>query len=218
MFGQNSLLVPPTRAWLGPAGLGSLQQFVPGARRLDEHQGDDGAPVFDLRGVEGQMIAVLDYVLAHPDRNAGNVLVGPVAAIDNEGWYYTGDLASMDERGYCRVEGRLKDMIIRGGENIYPREIEDLLFSHPAIAEVAVVGVPDNKYGEVVAAFIRPAVGQAPTEEELFTFCRQHLAPYKTPRYWVFVDAHPLTPSGKIQKLVLRDRFVREDLPRLAAQ
>jgi len=142
-----------------------------------------------------------------------NMPEATATAIDNEGWYHTGDLASMDERGYCRVEGRLKDMIIRGGENIYPREIEDLLFSHPAIAEVAVVGVPDHKYGEVLAAFIRPAAGQAPTEEELFTFCRQHLAPFKTPRYWIFVDALPLTPSGKIQKFVLRDRFVREDLP-----
>jgi fatty-acyl-CoA synthase len=140
------------------------------------------------------------------------------AAIDSEGWYHTGDLASMDERGYCRVEGRLKDMIIRGGENIYPREIEDLLFSHPGVAEVTVVGIPDSKYGEVIAAFIRPSPGQSLSEEELFVFCRQHLAPFKTPRYWVFVDTFPLTPSGKIQKFVLRDSFIREDLPRLEAQ
>jgi fatty-acyl-CoA synthase len=137
------------------------------------------------------------------------------AAIDTEGWYHTGDLASMDERGYCRVEGRLKDMIIRGGENIYPREIEDLLFSHPAVAEVAVVGIPDRKYGEVLAAFIRPTPGQQPREEELIAFCRTYLAPFKTPKYWVFVDALPLTPSGKIQKFVLRERFVRDNLPAL---
>jgi acyl-CoA synthetase (AMP-forming)/AMP-acid ligase II len=130
------------------------------------------------------------------------------AAIDTEGWLHTGDLCSMDERGYCYIEGRLKDMIIRGGENIYPREIEQLLFSHPAVADVAVVGVPDATWGEQVAAFVRPAAGQMPTGEELFAFCRQHLAPHKTPHYWKFVDQFPLTPSGKVQKFVLRDAFV----------
>ncbi len=139
------------------------------------------------------------------------------AAIDSEGWYHTGDLASMDERGYCQVEGRLKDMIIRGGENIYPREIEDVLSAHPAVAEAAVIGVPDEKYGEVIAAFVRPISGHIPSEEELVTFCRHQLAPFKTPRYWVFMDALPLTDSGKIKKIVLRDRFVRDELPRLAS-
>jgi fatty-acyl-CoA synthase len=132
------------------------------------------------------------------------------AAIDAERWYHTGDLASMDARGYCRIEGRLKDMIIRGGENIYPREIEDLLFSHPAVAEVAVVGIPDETWGEVVAAFIRPAAGHSPSAEELVAFCRQHLASFKKPQHWVFVDAFPFTPTGKIQKYVLRDRFLQE--------
>ena len=131
------------------------------------------------------------------------------SSIDAEGWYHTGDLASMDERGYLRIEGRLKDMIIRGGENIYPREIEDVLYSHPAVAEVSVVGVPDARWGEVVAAFIRPSA-EAPTQQELFLFCRERLAAYKTPNHWVFVDAFPLTPSGKIQKFVLRERFVAE--------
>jgi len=130
-------------------------------------------------------------------------------AIDDDGWYHTGDLGSMDERGYCRIEGRLKDMIIRGGENIYPREIEDALFTHPAIADVAVVGVPDDKWGEQVAAFVRPAAGETATETELFAFLRERLAPYKTPRHWVFVDDYPLTASGKIQKFVLRERFVK---------
>lgn len=139
------------------------------------------------------------------------------AAIDSDGWYHTGDLGSMDERGYCRIEGRLKDMIIRGGENIYPREIEDILFTHPTVAEAAVIGIPDEKYGEVPAAFIRPAVGATPSEDELRAFCRQHLAPFKTPRYWVFLETWPLTPSGKIQKFVLRDQFVREELPRRTA-
>jgi fatty-acyl-CoA synthase len=130
------------------------------------------------------------------------------AAIDPDGWLHTGDLGSMDARGYCHIEGRLKEMIIRGGENIYPREIEQLLFSHPAVGDVAVVGVPDAKWGEQVAAFVRPAPGQTPTAEELFAFCREHLAPHKTPRHWEFVEQLPLTPSGKVQKFVLREQFV----------
>jgi fatty-acyl-CoA synthase len=133
-------------------------------------------------------------------------------AIDSEGWYHTGDLASMDERGYCRIEGRLKDMIIRGGENIYPREIENVLFGHPAVAEVAVVGVPDHKWGEQVAAFIRLNAGASATSQELFAYMRAHLAPFKTPRHWIFVEAFPLTASGKIQKFVLRDQFVKGQL------
>jgi fatty-acyl-CoA synthase len=130
------------------------------------------------------------------------------AAIDADGWLHTGDLGSMDARGFCSIAGRLKDMIIRGGENIYPREIEQLLFGHPTVADVAVVGLPDSKWGEQVAAFVRPAPGEEPTAEELFAFCRQYLAPHKTPRYWEFVAGFPLTPSGKVQKFVLRDRFV----------
>jgi len=129
-------------------------------------------------------------------------------AIDADGWYHTGDLGSMDADGYLRIEGRVKDMIIRGGENIYPREIEDILFAHPAVAEVAVVGVPDEKWGEVVAAYIRLAPGQAePGGDDLRTYCRERLAPYKTPLHWVFVDEFPLTPSGKIQKFKLREGF-----------
>ena len=132
------------------------------------------------------------------------------AAIDGDGWYHTGDLASMDERGYLRIEGRLKDMIIRGGENIYPREIEEVLFRHPAVAECAVVGIPDDHWGEVVAAFIRVAPGAGPpAESELFALCREHLAPHKPPVHWVFVEAFPLTGSGKIQKYVLREQFGR---------
>jgi fatty-acyl-CoA synthase len=131
-------------------------------------------------------------------------------AVDPEGWLHTGDLCAMDERGYCRVEGRLKDMIIRGGQNIYPREIEELLRRHPDVSDVAVVGIPDEKYGEVVAAFVRPAPGCSPAQAQLHAFCREHLAPYKTPRHWIVVDAFPLTPSGKIQKFLLRQRFVGE--------
>ncbi|HTF50418.1 MAG TPA: AMP-binding protein [Pseudonocardia sp.] len=129
------------------------------------------------------------------------------AAIDADGWYHTGDLASMDPDGYLRVEGRLKEMIIRGGENIYPREIEDLLHTHPAVAEVAVVGRPDPTWGETVAAFVRPAAGAMVTEAELHAYCRDRLAAYKTPVTWIFVDAFPLTASGKVRKNVLRERL-----------
>jgi len=133
------------------------------------------------------------------------------AAIDADGWYHTGDLASMDTRGYCRIEGRLKDMIIRGGENIYPREIEEVLFAHPDVADVAIVGIPDEKWGEQVAAFVRLVGGAQPNEAALFGYVRENLAPYKTPRHWRFVDDFPLTASGKIQKYVLRERFLAGD-------
>jgi fatty-acyl-CoA synthase len=135
---------------------------------------------------------------------------GTAVALDADGWLHTGDLATMDERGYCRIQGRLKDMIIRGGENIYPREIEELLFAHPAVADAAVVGIPDEKWGEVVAAFIRPKTGAQVTVAELFAHCRAHLAPFKTPHHWRFVDTFPQTPSGKVQKFVLREHFLRE--------
>jgi len=108
------------------------------------------------------------------------------------------------------VRGRLKDMIIRGGENIYPREIEDVLVMHPGVADAAVIGVPDVHWGEVVVAYIRPVAGARPNEAALFAHCRAHLAPYKTPRHWRFVDSFPQTPSGKIQKYVLREQFESE--------
>jgi fatty-acyl-CoA synthase len=133
-------------------------------------------------------------------------------AIDAEGWLHSGDLCSMDERGYVRVHGRLKDMIIRGGENIYPKEIEDVLHTHPAVAEVAVIGVPDREWGEQVAAFIRTAPGAArPDQRELHELVREHLAPYKTPRHWRFVDEFPLNASGKILKTELRAGWVADE-------
>ena len=128
--------------------------------------------------------------------------------IDAEGWLHTGDLCSMDDRGYCKVEGRLKDMIIRGGENIYPREVEELLFKHPSVGEVAVVGLPDDRMGEEVAAFLRPAPGESLDRDALFAYLREHLSPQKTPRLWFEVEAFPLTGSGKIQKFALREQWV----------
>jgi fatty-acyl-CoA synthase len=129
------------------------------------------------------------------------------AAIHVEGWYHTGDLASMAADGCLRVEGRLTDMIIRGGENIYPKEIEDLLQAHPAVAEVAVVGKPDDTWGETVAAFLRRKPGAELTEVELHAYCRKHLAAYKTPTTWIFTAEFPLTASGKVRKNVLRARL-----------
>jgi acyl-CoA synthetase (AMP-forming)/AMP-acid ligase II len=116
----------------------------------------------------------------------------------------------MDGRGYCRFEGRLKDVIIRGGENVYPREIEQVLFAREDVADVAVVGVPDETWGEQIAAFVRPTPGHTPSEEELSAYCRERLAPHKTPRHWTFVEEFPLTASGKVQKFVLRERFASE--------
>lgn len=130
-------------------------------------------------------------------------------AIDAEGWLHTGDLCAMDKRGYCTIVGRLKDMIIRGGENIYPREIEELLFQHPSVGEVAVVGLPDTRMGEEVGAFLRPAPGASLDRETLFAYLREHLSPQKTPRLWFAVDEYPLTGSGKIQKFAIREAWER---------
>jgi fatty-acyl-CoA synthase len=137
------------------------------------------------------------------------------AAIDDDGWLHTGDLCAMDARGYCTVEGRLKDMIIRGGENIYPRELEELLFRHPKIGEVAVVGLPHEKWGEEVAAFIRPAPGAVIDKEELSAYMRASLAPHKTPKHWFTVAAFPLTGSGKIQKFKLREFWAKGEVQAL---
>ncbi|MEM8618637.1 MAG: AMP-binding protein [Actinomycetota bacterium] len=127
--------------------------------------------------------------------------------IDADGWLHTGDLCAMDDRGYCTVEGRLKDMIIRGGENIYPKELEELLFAHHTVGEVAVVGLPDEKWGETVGAFVRAAPGEAIDKNELFGHLREHLAPHKTPKQWFTVEEFPLTGSGKIQKYRLREMW-----------
>jgi fatty-acyl-CoA synthase len=129
--------------------------------------------------------------------------------IDAEGWLHTGDLGSMDARGYVKVTGRVKDMIIRGGENLFPAEIENVLLEHGAIAEVAVVGVPDDKWGEIAVCFFRPAPGQAPSRAELVAHLRSQLAAPKTPAHFIAVDSFPMTGSGKIQKFALRERFVK---------
>ncbi len=129
-------------------------------------------------------------------------------AIDAAGWMHTGDLATMDEAGYLRIVGRSKDMIIRGGENVYPREVEEYLFSHEAIADVQVVGLPDERYGEEVAAFVILREGANLQSEDVREFCRGRIAHYKVPRHVLFVDEFPMTVTGKVQKFKLRDDAV----------
>ncbi|WP_300010549.1 AMP-binding protein [Pseudonocardia sp.] len=129
-------------------------------------------------------------------------------AIDGDGWLHTGDVGSLDDHGYLRVSGRIKDLIIRGGENVYPREVEDVLYGHAAVAHVAVVGLPDAHWGEIVAAFVQPREGRTVDVAELEALCRSTLASYKVPRVWEVVDGFPQTASGKIQKFVLRDDWV----------
>ncbi|HET6816422.1 MAG TPA: AMP-binding protein [Mycobacteriales bacterium] len=126
-------------------------------------------------------------------------------AIDEAGWMHTGDLATMDVEGYLNIVGRIKDMVIRGGENVYPREIEEFLYSHPAIADVQVVGVPDEKYGEELCAWIRVREGESVTEDAVREFCRGRLAHFKVPRYVLVVDEFPMTVTGKIQKFRMRE-------------
>ncbi len=131
-------------------------------------------------------------------------------AIDAARWMHTGDLATMDEEGYLNIVGRIKDMIIRGGENVYPREIEEFLYSHPKVQDVQVIGVPDVKFGEEVMAWVRLREGQAATAEEIRDYCRGKIAHYKIPRYVKFVDGFPMTVTGKVQKFVMRDASVKE--------
>ncbi|HOS39405.1 MAG TPA: AMP-binding protein [Spirochaetota bacterium] len=131
-------------------------------------------------------------------------------AIDRDGWLHTGDLGEVDENGYFKVTGRIKDMIIRGGENIYPREIEEFLFKHAKVQDVHVVGIPDKKYGEQVLAAIMLKAGQQATAEEFVEFCTGKIARHKIPKYWEFVTGYPMTASGKVQKYKLREEFAKK--------
>ena len=131
-------------------------------------------------------------------------------AIDRARWMHTGDLATLDEDGYCNIVGRIKDMVIRGGENVYPREVEEFLFRHPKIAAVQVVGVPDLKYGEELCAWVQVKPGMIANAEEVQSFCKGQIAHYKIPRYIKFVDAFPMTVTGKVQKFIMRDETIKE--------
>jgi fatty-acyl-CoA synthase len=131
-------------------------------------------------------------------------------AIDAAHWMHTGDLATMDAAGYVNIVGRIKDMIIRGGENIYPREVEEFLYAHPDISDVQVIGVPSERYGEAVMAWVKPRDGATLTAESLEAFCRGRIATNKIPGYWKFVDAFPMTVTGKVQKYLMREASVEE--------
>ena len=131
-------------------------------------------------------------------------------AVDADGWMHTGDLATMDAEGYVNIVGRLKDMVIRGGENVYPREIEEFLYRHPAVQDVQVVGVPDVKYGEELCAWIKLREGSSASADEIRDFCRGQIAHYKIPRHIRFVDGFPMTITGKIQKFVMRQESIAE--------
>jgi fatty-acyl-CoA synthase len=147
-----------------------------------------------------------------------NVMIGyynmpekTAEAIDADGWLHTGDLSQREPNGYYRITGRLRDLIIRGGENIYPREVEERLFEHPSVEVAQVVGVPDRRLGEEVLAWVKLKAGRTATEGELMEFCRSSLAHFKVPRYWKFVDSFPTTVTGKIQKYLIRQQAI-EDL------
>ena len=131
-------------------------------------------------------------------------------AIDAQRWMHTGDLATMDEQGLVRIVGRIKDMVIRGGENVYPREIEEFLYTHPAVADVQVIGVPDERYGEELMALVIVRSGASLTEDEVKEFCKGQIAHFKIPRYVKFVDAFPMTVTGKVQKFKMREMVTEE--------
>lgn len=167
-----------------------------------------GVPTMLIGMLEHPEFSKRDISSIHTMTSGGSTVPAAlVQRFEEDGWLHTGDLCSMDERGYCKVEGRLKDMIIRGGENIYSRELEELLFRHPTVGEVAIVGLPGDRYGEIVGAFIRAAPGARPDREELFAYLREHLSPQKTPKNWFLIEDFPLTGSGKIQKFVLRQQW-----------
>jgi fatty-acyl-CoA synthase len=138
--------------------------------------------------------------------------------LDAARWMHTGDLATMDSEGYVRIVGRIKDMVIRGGENVYPREVEEFLYGHPEIADVQVIGVPDERYGEELMAWIVLRPGASLDVEAVREFCRGKIAHYKIPRYVKFVDSFPMTVTGKVQKFKMREIAIEElGLKRAAA-
>jgi fatty-acyl-CoA synthase len=158
------------------------------------------------RGTPGELLtrgySVMQGYWGDPERTA--------EAVDAAGWMHTGDLATLDTDGYCSIVGRVKDTIIRAGENIYPREIEEFLYRHPKVLDVVVVGLADHKYGEEVCAVIRLREGVTADVEEIREFCREQIAQYKVPRYVRFVDAFPMTVTGKVQRFIIRDEIERE--------
>jgi fatty-acyl-CoA synthase len=166
----------------------------------------DASGAIVLRGTAGELCtrgySVMIGYWNNPEATA--------AAIDPAGWMHSGDLAAMDEDGYVNIVGRIKDMIIRGGENVYPREIEEFLHTHPAVSEAQVIGIPSAKYGEEVMAWIKPRPGQTLAEADLLAFCKGCIAGYKVPRFWKFVSAFPMTVTGKVQRFRMRELAIEE--------
>ncbi len=167
---------------------------------------DPGTGQIVARGEPGEFCArgypVMRGYWNDPERTADS--------IDSGGWMHSGDLATLDEAGYVRIVGRIKDMVIRGGENVYPREIEEFLYTHPQIADVQVIGVPDERYGEELMAWVIQRPGATLSEDELREFCRGRIAHFKVPRYIKFVDAFPMTVTGKVQKFKMRATAIEE--------
>jgi len=187
----------------------ALEQRVSTVGRIQPHLeakvvDSDGGVV--APGVPGELCtrgySVMQGYWDDPDRTR--------EVIDGDGWMHTGDLATLDADGYCRIVGRIKDMVIRGGENIYPREVEELLYGHPAVEDVQVVGVPDPKYGEELCAWIRLKPGESATEEDIREYARGRIAHHKIPRYIRFVEEFPLTVTGKVRKFIIRERMIEE--------
>jgi fatty-acyl-CoA synthase len=158
------------------------------------------------RGETGEFLArgyvVMQGYWNDPERTA--------ETIDSRRWMHTGDLATMDEQGYVRIVGRIKDMVIRGGENVYPREIEEFLYTHPDVADVQVIGVPDERYGEELMAWVILRPGASVTEQEIKEFCKGQIAHFKIPRYVKVVDSFPMTVTGKVQKFKMREDAIDE--------
>ena len=158
------------------------------------------------RGEAGELLTrgycVMPYYWNDPERTA--------KAIDEAHWIASGDVATIDAEGYCQIVGRIKDMLIRGGENIFPREIEEYLYQHPDIEQVEVIGVPDEKYGEQVCAWVKVREGSSPTAEDIRAFCEGKIAHFKIPEYVKFVDEFPMTVTGKVQKYIMREKMVDE--------
>jgi len=182
------------------ASVGRLLPDIEG--KIIDPETDDDAPA----NVQGEIVTrsacVMSGYYKMPEATA--------ETIDREGWLHTGDLGEVDENGYFKVTGRIKDMIIRGGENIYPRELEEFLYKNPDVMNVQVIGIPDKKYGEQVLAAIQLKTGKTASSEEFIEFCKGKIARHKIPKYWEFVDSYPMTASGKIQKFKMKEMFEKK--------
>ncbi|MEL6369889.1 MAG: AMP-binding protein [Pseudomonadota bacterium] len=213
VYGQTEASPVITQAWYEDSDTDlteTIGQPVPHAEvSIRDPQSNAVLPIGEQGEICARGYLIMKEYYDKPDATS--------AAIDTDGWLHTGDLGRMDLRGYVTITGRVKEMIIRGGENLFPAEIENAMLEHDAIEECAVVGVPDPKWGEQVACFMRTNNEQRPDDKILKTFIRERLSPQKTPVFWIWVDEWPLTGSGKIQKFKLREAFERGEFDQSAA-